>query len=62
MLKPFLKIFNGNAKKKRASVPDGERVYVIGDIHGRLDLFDALVRAMDGLWSHCALNRAELTG
>ncbi|MBK5933215.1 5-aminolevulinate synthase [Rhodovulum imhoffii] len=22
---------------------------------------DALVRAMDGLWSHCALNRAEMT-
>ena len=23
---------------------------------------DALVSAMDALWSHCALNRAELTG
>jgi len=23
---------------------------------------DALVRAMDELWSHCALNRAELAG
>jgi 5-aminolevulinate synthase len=23
---------------------------------------DALVKAMDALWSHCALNRAELTG
>jgi 5-aminolevulinate synthase len=23
---------------------------------------DALVRAMDGLWSHCALNRAEAAG
>ncbi len=24
-------------------------------------MIDALVRAMDGLWSHCALNRAELS-
>lgn len=29
------------------SVPDGERYYVIGDIHGRLDLFDALVEAIE---------------
>lgn len=47
MLKPFLKIFQGQSKKKRANVPDGQRVYVIGDIHGRLDLFDALVRAIE---------------
>jgi len=25
------------------------------------DMIDGLVRAMDGLWSHCALNRAELS-
>jgi len=25
-------------------------------------MIDGLVRAMDGLWSHCALNRAELAG
>ncbi|MBT0956418.1 5-aminolevulinate synthase [Alphaproteobacteria bacterium KMM 3653] len=25
-------------------------------------MIDALVRAMDGLWSHCALNRSELAG
>ncbi len=24
-------------------------------------MMDALVRAMDGLWSHCALNRAEMS-
>ncbi|MFQ3183181.1 MAG: 5-aminolevulinate synthase, partial [Octadecabacter sp.] len=23
---------------------------------------DALVKALDALWSHCALNRAELAG
>jgi 5-aminolevulinate synthase len=25
-------------------------------------MIDGLVRAMDALWSHCALNRAELAG
>lgn len=28
-------------------VPDGRRVYAIGDIHGRLDLFDDLVAQID---------------
>lgn len=30
-----------------ASVPDGQRWYVIGDVHGRCDLFDAIVTAID---------------
>lgn len=30
-----------------ASVPDGERVYAIGDIHGRSDLFIALIEAIE---------------
>src|SRR5215207_5469073 len=30
-----------------ASVPEGERVYAIGDVHGRLDLFEQLVAAID---------------
>lgn len=29
------------------SVPTGERYYAIGDIHGRLDLFDALIEAIE---------------
>lgn len=28
-------------------VPAGERYYVVGDIHGRLDLFDALIDAIE---------------
>ena len=31
-------------KGQRARVPDGERVYIVGDIHGRLDLLDRLLR------------------
>ena len=29
------------------SIPDGQRVYAVGDIHGRLDLFEALVAAIE---------------
>ena len=29
-------------------MPDGRRVYAIGDIHGRLDLLDRLLAAIDG--------------
>ena len=28
-------------------VPDGERIYAVGDIHGRRDLFEALIAAID---------------
>ena len=30
-----------------ASVPEGERAYAIGDVHGRLDLFEQLIAAID---------------
>ena len=30
-----------------AAIPPGQRVYAVGDIHGRLDLFEALVTAID---------------
>lgn len=30
-----------------ASVPEGERVYAVGDIHGRSDLFIALIEAIE---------------
>ncbi|MCR8825578.1 5-aminolevulinate synthase [Pseudosulfitobacter koreensis] len=44
------------------TVPRGtERLrFTPSPVHGPREL-DALVRAMDGLWSHCALNRAELS-
>jgi 5-aminolevulinate synthase len=45
------------------TVPRGtERLrFTPSPVHGPKEL-DALVRAMDGLWSHCALNRAEHAG
>ncbi|MBO6945352.1 metallophosphoesterase family protein [Altererythrobacter sp.] len=47
----FKSVNNLLRRKDRISsgprVPDGERYYVIGDIHGRLDLFDALIEAIE---------------
>ncbi|MES2494373.1 MAG: metallophosphoesterase [Pseudomonadota bacterium] len=46
MLKSIKTLFHSAAPQKtRAAVPKGERVYAIGDIHGRLDLFLELIRA-----------------
>ncbi|MFM9829159.1 MAG: metallophosphoesterase family protein [Sphingomonas sp.] len=36
-----------NNKTPVASVPDGVRVYAIGDVHGRLDLLDILLAHID---------------
>lgn len=33
--------------KKRPRIPDGVRVYAIGDIHGRVDLLDKLLTKID---------------
>ena len=45
------------------TVPKGtERLrFTPSPVHGP-ELTDGLVKAMDGLWSHCALNRQELAG
>ena len=48
VLNSFTKLLRRKGDVSAApSVPDGERYYVIGDIHGRLDLFDALVDAIE---------------
>jgi 5-aminolevulinate synthase len=45
------------------TVPRGtERLrFTPSPVHGPREM-DALVSAMDSLWSHCALNRAEMAG
>ena len=45
------------------TVPRGtERLrFTPSPVHGPLEM-DALVKGLDALWSHCALNRAELAG
>ncbi|HAU22757.1 MAG TPA: serine/threonine protein phosphatase [Erythrobacter sp.] len=48
MFEPLRKLFRTQAEKRALPrVPTGERYYVLGDIHGRLDLFDALIDAIE---------------
>lgn len=57
-----------NARSKRAAVtrkvPDGQRVYAIGDIHGRLDLLDSLLELIgqDDLGREAARTRMVFLG
>lgn len=46
MIKLFQKL-RSNKTQARAEIPAGQRVYAIGDIHGRLDLFEALIEAIE---------------
>lgn len=48
MLRSLRQLFKEKpAPRRLASVPAGERYYVIGDVHGRLDLFEALIEAVE---------------
>jgi serine/threonine protein phosphatase 1 len=48
MLKTIRKLFErGETAQPSAAVPPGQRVYAVGDIHGRLDLFEALIAAIE---------------
>lgn len=47
MFEPLRKIFRARSETPRPSVPDGERIYVVGDVHGRADLFRSLIDAIE---------------
>ncbi|WP_338445438.1 metallophosphoesterase family protein [Pelagerythrobacter marensis] len=47
MFEPLRKIFRSRTRLPAPAVPEGQRVYAIGDIHGRLDLFDELIAAIE---------------
>lgn len=48
VLKAVKKLLSGKSKKADAPrVPDGTRYYVVGDIHGRNDLFAQLIEAIE---------------
>ena len=47
MLKRLRNIFARESAPHTASVPAGQRVYAVGDIHGRLDLFEALIEGIE---------------
>ena len=43
----FKSLFAESPQAPAAAIPEGERVYAVGDIHGRRDLFDALIKAIE---------------
>lgn len=47
MLNAIRSFFKPRPKVPLPAVPEGERYYLIGDIHGRLDLFEAMVAAIE---------------
>jgi serine/threonine protein phosphatase 1 len=47
MFQALRQIFARGDDVPAAAIPPGQRVYAIGDIHGRLDLFEALVAAIE---------------
>lgn len=47
MLQLFKRIFASAGAVAKASIPAGKRIYAVGDIHGRLDLFDCMIAAIE---------------
>ncbi len=47
MLQFFKSLFPSGEDTDLPSVPAGQRVYAVGDIHGRLDLFEELISAIE---------------
>jgi len=47
MLTKLRNLFGPKAPARLPAIPHGERVYAIGDIHGRLDLFEELIRHIE---------------
>ena len=47
MLKRLRTLFGPDSSGPLPSVPAGERIYAVGDVHGRLDLFEAIIAAID---------------
>ncbi|MCW1403848.1 metallophosphoesterase [Novosphingobium sp. MW5] len=47
MLKALRSLFSSSPEPAKPSLPAGQRVYAVGDIHGRLDLMVALAEAIE---------------
>ena len=47
MFQALRQIFARGEDVPPAAIPPGQRVYAVGDVHGRLDLFEALVAAIE---------------
>ncbi len=47
MINVIKNLFMPHPHRPAPAIPPGERVYAVGDVHGRLDLFDALITAIE---------------
>jgi len=47
MLKALKTLLRAQPERRSAAIPAGRRVYAVGDVHGRLDLFSRLAEAID---------------
>lgn len=47
MFKALRNLFRSAPQPRLAAVPEGTRYYLIGDIHGRLDLYSALIDGIE---------------
>jgi serine/threonine protein phosphatase 1 len=47
MFAPLRQLFRARPDEPTHAVPEGTRYYAIGDIHGRLDLFEAMIEAVE---------------
>ena len=47
MLNRFRSLFGPASSGPLPAIPPGERVYAVGDVHGRLDLLEAMIAAID---------------
>lgn len=47
MSKSIRQLLGKTDSGKEPAIPKGRRVYAVGDIHGRLDLFDAMIAAIE---------------
>lgn len=47
MLAKLTQLFRASSGRPLPAVPPGERIYAVGDIHGRADLFAALIEAVE---------------
>lgn len=47
MIASLRQLFGSRSARRALAVPPGERIYAIGDIHGRSDLFGAMIAAIE---------------
>lgn len=59
MLSKLRTLFGAGESAPLPAIPPGQRVYAVGDIHGRADLFEALIAAIDA--DDAARDPAETT-